>query len=155
MWGSFRSARKPRVTSVVEFKGEEIIVDGSHDGYCRLTGKPTHRRRVVASGNQICVEDSVIGGRGQIAEARLLFHPECRFIKKKESIMIILNNHRVELTSSSPLEIFETRWFPTFGKSIKTHQIILKYGSIPGHWNFRLLRVVSLAGSLGGNYRYT
>ena len=141
MWGSFRSARKPRVTSVVEFKGEEIIVDGSHDGYCRLTGKPIHSRRVVASRNQICVEDSVIGGRGQIAEARLLFHPECRFIKKEESIMIILNNHRVELTSSSPLEIFETRWFPTFGKSIKTHQIILKYGSIPGHWHFRLLRV--------------
>ena len=141
MWGSFRSGRKPRVTSAVEFNGDEIVVEGSHDGYCRLAGRPVHKRWIAASERHISVEDKVIGGCGQIAEARLLLHPDCKPIKRGGTILIGFDRYQVELTSNSDMKITEAKWFPTFGESIKTHQIALAYGPIPGAWNFKLSRL--------------
>jgi len=141
MWGSFRSGRKPRVTSTVEFDGDKIVVKGSHDGYCRLAGRPVHKRQITASERCVSVDDRVIGGCGQIAEARLLLHPDCKPIKRGETILIGFDRYQVELTSNSDMKITETSWFPAFGESIKTHQITLAYGPIPGVWHFKLSRL--------------
>ena len=141
MWGSFRSGRKPRVTSTVEFDGDKIVVEGSHDGYCRLAGRPVHKRRITASERHVSVDDRVIGGCGQIAEARLLLHPDCEPIKRGETILIGFGSYQVGLTSNSDMKITETSWFPTFGESIKTYQIALVYGTIPGAWHFQLSRL--------------
>ncbi len=62
VWGTFRAARRARPTleRVVVEEGR-ITVVGSHDGYRRLYGSPTHRRRWSASPGSLLVEDEVTG----------------------------------------------------------------------------------------------
>ena len=141
MWGSFRSARKPRVDSNVTSTTGEIIVRGRHDGYRRLSGKPIHHRQVRVKEDEICINDWVEGGHGQSAQAQLLLHPSCQVSEEEEGLVIDRDDIRVLILSASPMVIIETEWFPTFGKSYRTHQVVFRYGPIPGNWEIKLLRI--------------
>lgn len=74
VWGSFRVARRARVTELKEGNG---FIEAAHDGYQRLTGKPTHRREWRFGERGFQIRDRITG-RFQEAIGRFHFHPDVR-----------------------------------------------------------------------------
>lgn len=76
VWGGFRVARRAQPFALaVDNNSAEIKVECSHDGYCRLPGRPVHHRQWVLNENSLRVRDR-IEGRFNSAVARYHFHPE-------------------------------------------------------------------------------
>ena len=78
VWGGFRVARRARP---LNWRWGEAAdggwVECAHDGYRRLPGRVTHRRRWTLSPTSLRLEDR-LDGRYQEAVARLHFHPTVR-----------------------------------------------------------------------------
>lgn len=118
VWGSFRVARRARVTEVRESKD---FIEASHDGYRRLTGKPLHKREWRFSERNIQIRDSISGGF-QDAIGRFHFHPDVRIDVDSGDCMrgtIYLNN---ESSISWQIikgrgRIIESTYYPEFNIS--------------------------------------
>jgi uncharacterized heparinase superfamily protein len=138
-WSAFRVGRRPRVARErFEIRGDVIIVEGSHDGFARLSGAPRHRRRFTVGLGSLRVEDFVEGGAGQEVCARLLCHPDARVTK--QGSRVVISRAEVVLTLESPFAatIAESWWCPDFGVRLKTNQIVLRYGTAPCAGSFAM-----------------
>ena len=140
-WGSFRSGRKPLVESEVSISDSRLEINGNHDGYKRLRGKPVHCREVTVSLDMVKVIDTVKGGVGQLAQSRLLFHPDCKLQLNKGMLMIRRDELELHLETSSPIYVLQTTWHPDFGHSYPAQQVVMEYGPIPGAWEFKIYRI--------------
>lgn len=78
VWGGFRVARRARPLNLRWGEAADGgWVECAHDGYRRLPGRVTHRRRWTLSPTSLRLEDR-LDGRYQEAVARLHFHPTVR-----------------------------------------------------------------------------
>lgn len=76
VWSGFRVARRARPLDLdVRETGDDVRVACSHDGYRRLPGRVTHRRRWLINDRRVAVWDS-LGGRFTEAVARFHLHPQ-------------------------------------------------------------------------------
>jgi hypothetical protein len=93
VWGSFRVARRARVTLISETKDQ---LCACHDGYGRLPGKPIHQRTWHFLENRLEIQDEI---RGPFKEAvgRFHFHPNIKPQVLKED-----NSHGVIKISEAP-----------------------------------------------------
>jgi len=65
VWGAFRAGRRARVTGLAAHSGSSALTcEAAHDGYRRLGGRPSHRRRWSLTGDGLRVED-LATGRGR------------------------------------------------------------------------------------------
>ena len=120
----------------------ELHLDGTHDGYRHLPGAPRHRRRLLHRPGVLEVEDSIEGGAGQHAVARLLLHPEVAVDSRRAGslrltsgdVALVLEHHR----AAAP-RVVDALWCPDFGISHRTLQIELPCGSAPcaARWSLR------------------
>ncbi len=80
VWGGFRVARRARPHGVaVTDDGGTVVVTGSHDGYRRLPGRPTHARTWTVGAGSLGVDDAV--DRPELpAAARFHLHPGVRLV---------------------------------------------------------------------------
>jgi len=142
-WKSFRVGRRARVAMQQYVTHEtRFILEGSHDGYAHLPGRPIHKRLFDAGPSRISIEDSVQGGKNQRAEAHLLLHPDVRIERNGESCCnLLIGEERVILESPHPLCIQPASWYPDFGVEIPTHRILLDYGPAPCRGRFSLLKM--------------
>lgn len=75
VWGGFRVARRARPLNLQWSEAADGgWVECAHDGYQRLPGRVTHRRRWTLNPTSLCLEDR-LDGRYQNAVARLHPHP--------------------------------------------------------------------------------
>ncbi|HCU53581.1 MAG TPA: heparinase [Gammaproteobacteria bacterium] len=76
VWAGFRVARraKPQDLSILR-EHDGVRISCAHDGYCRLPGRPVHRRTWASRPGSLSVEDS-IEGHYTSAVARFHLHPE-------------------------------------------------------------------------------
>ena len=138
-WKAFRVGRRADVRlHQCEFDQESLVLDGQHDGYRRLPGSPVHRRRIQTDATYVEIFDRVEGGRGQQTCARLLCHPDCDVSQSDGIATISVGDIRIQLETESPMCVEEAWWLPDFGRSVKTHQIIVHYGNAPCEGGFRL-----------------
>ena len=79
-WKIFRVGRRGRPRDVVWSERENgFELDGRHDGYRRLPGKPVHSRHFEWSHDGVlCVTDRITSSRKVGAISRLHFHPDCQ-----------------------------------------------------------------------------
>lgn len=76
VWGGFRVARRarPRDVSITQ-RDDAVVVTGSHDGYRRLPGRPTHTRTWTVGAGSLRIDDAV--DRPELpAVARFHLHPD-------------------------------------------------------------------------------
>ena len=66
VWGTFRAARRARVSDLTTHRGGELTIEAAHDGFRRLRGRPWHRRRWSLTDAGLRVDD-VVEGSGQHA----------------------------------------------------------------------------------------
>lgn len=141
-WGAFRVARRARIKHLHYQKTSSgFRLSAEHDGFRHLAAKPRHRRSFEVTAQLIQITDEVLGGAGQKAEARLLFHPDCLLEPRQETILISRGKVKVLLCSSAKLRIEKAVYFPDFGKELPCQQIVLDYGTAPCVGNFTLKKI--------------
>ena len=141
-WSAFRVGERPNINNLdYSFDGEKMTVTADHDGYSKLEKQPIHKRKVTAKiGGTILIEDEVIGGTKQIAESRLLLHPDVKIISnEKNRLLLGVDETSVELIYSGiELDVVDCFWWPNFGVEQKTKQLIFNYGVVPNKWQYEI-----------------
>jgi uncharacterized heparinase superfamily protein len=71
VWGAFRAGRRARVRGfAVHSSADGVAFEAAHDGFRRLAGRPSHRRRWSVSATGLRVDDLVTGTGRHAAIAR-------------------------------------------------------------------------------------
>lgn len=126
VWSSFRVARRARAHDVVaEVEGDHLIIEGAHDGYRRLPGDVTHRRRWVLTGSEMVVEDT-LSGRPRNAEAFWHFHPEVSLEAIDPALWSILRGGAVIAQvhfEGGEARVEDRAWAPEFGRLIPNQRL--------------------------------
>ena len=140
-WDAFRIGRRAQVSGV-QYQEMPVgfQVDGCHDGYRHLSGKPLHERTFLFREGLIRVADEIRGGEGQRVEARLLIHPDCSVEMRGKALTIYTQAGEISLETTSPISLHDAQWFPKFGVEYSGKQIVLRYGNAPCHGEFQLVR---------------
>jgi len=77
VWGGFRVARRARPFDLQTAQAaDHVRVDCAHDGYCRLAGRPVHRRTWSMDAHCLTITDTVTGDHPAVA--RFILHPDAR-----------------------------------------------------------------------------
>ena len=78
-WKAFRVGRRANVkVNTVALDEGQLILDGEHDGFHHLAGRPVHRRHFEMSAQCLAIDDEIRNGSGQAVHSRLLLHPDCQ-----------------------------------------------------------------------------
>lgn len=125
VWSGFRVARRARPFGLEISKCDKTLtVACSHDGYQRLPGKPTHRRRWNFAQHSLRVIDSIEGGFGS-ASVRYYLHPAVVATNDgNEGQLSLCNGRVVRWTAVGGIaRVTPSSWHPEFGLSV-TNQCI-------------------------------
>jgi uncharacterized heparinase superfamily protein len=155
LYGSFRAGRRARARlERCEAFGPALAIEGSHDGFERLRGRPRAHRRLIASRRGLHVFDHVTGGAGQPVRSQLLLHPDAELTRGSGELTIRLGELSLRLETRWPIEIDEAVWSPDIGERLATRQIVLRYGPAPclGAFSITVLSPASRRRSRGLAY---
>jgi hypothetical protein len=88
VWSSFRVARRARPGRVFwQESGDSVMLQGEHDGYCRLPVKVEHRRTVVWRKQHFWLVADELKGKGQTTAASYVhFHPNILLEQVEDSV---------------------------------------------------------------------
>ena len=97
MWGAFRVARRGKPRDVKWSPGPEgFTLEGGHDGYRRLPGRPVHRRcfewRLVKG---LQITDTITAELPVRAVSRLHLHPDCRVERAGAGVIVLREGETV------------------------------------------------------------
>lgn len=142
--GSFRVGRRAHgICDTYSAANGQLVLEGHHDGFSSPTDRVRHRRRFEAQDGGLRVCDTVEGGAGEPAVARLLLHDACQ-IRQTDSQQYQIERDGIVVdlsTTAANVKINPARWFPNFGEARDTHQIELYYGPAPCAGSFELTLV--------------
>jgi uncharacterized heparinase superfamily protein len=119
-WGAFRVARRGRPYDVrwVPFDGG-FRVQGWHDGYSRLRGKPKHARQLTwYDAGILLIRDEVGSKRNVEAISRIHLHPDCTVVRQNENSVEVNSPAglvSVRFAGIGTLRVEDALYFPEFG----------------------------------------
>ncbi len=145
-FGAFRCGRRPNVEVRTWSPGRDgFLLEGAHDGFAHLPGRPVHVRRVEAGPGRVIITDRIEGGGAHGARAGLLLHPQVEARVEGNSACLIRGAASVMVTASQPIVSEPAVWWPDMGVEQPTLRLtmLLPSGS-------RELLVEMSAGSAGG-----
>lgn len=129
VWSGFRVARRAYPSSPILTSTEDIAtIECSHNGYMRLSGKVTHRRKWEMSEDSFLITDN-LSGHYSTAKAHYHLHPDIK-VKKNDSLvhLVLPCGEQLELTiDGAEVEVFDTTWHPEFGLSIANQKLVLSF----------------------------
>ena len=121
VWAGFRVARRARAMLELATAHDTIVIQASHDGYCRLPGRNVHRRQWVLGQQALRIEDS-ISGRFTNATAHFHLHPDIRVAAVDGSTATLLlpggQSMGLSFDGAVELNVEDGTWHPEFGLSI-------------------------------------
>ena len=131
-FASFRVGRRAHAKCLAyQATVDGFVLDGSHDGFDHLAGRPRHYRRFAARAGRLTIEDRIEGGAGQRARARFMVHPDCTVALAPKCAEIRRADVVVRLTTNSELRI-EPGWHsPDLGERLATQVIVVEFGPAP------------------------
>jgi uncharacterized heparinase superfamily protein len=127
VWGGFRVARRAKVINY-DYKKffDNIIIKASHNGYHRLSGKPTHSRTWQFLKNKINIVDNISGSGNHLIDTYLHLHPKVILKKHKKNIVYLEisgNKIKIEYEEKGTLKINKSNYHPEFGMSIESSSL--------------------------------
>ncbi|MBD3868178.1 MAG: alginate lyase family protein [Acidobacteria bacterium] len=131
VWSGFRVARRahPGPVSCREDDSGCVEVNGSHDGYRRLEGKPVHRRAFRSVPERFTVTDHI---EGEFRQARAMFHlhPNVRAACLEEgggAVLSLAGDREIRITvAGGECRLVETTWHPEFGVSLPSTGLLVR-----------------------------
>jgi uncharacterized heparinase superfamily protein len=123
-FGAFRCGRRPNVELLRHQESETgFVLEGAHNGYAKLPGKPQHARRFEVSRDAISILDLVEGRTESEASIGFLFHPKCRVDMIEGGAIITSGGVKIRLDCSAPLQREDAVWWPDMGVEIPTWRV--------------------------------
>ena len=130
VWSGFRVARRAKPFGLAICReAESVSVKCSHDGYHRLSGKPTHTRKWEVTQDKITIMDQ-LDGKWETASAYFYFHPDIKIerIDAGECIHIYCQNKQITFEAiNANIRIMDSSYHPEFGVSIPNQCICLEF----------------------------
>jgi uncharacterized heparinase superfamily protein len=125
-YGSFRCARRPNVY-VRSYHADacRFVLEGSHDGFTHLAGRPTHVRQFDVSEQMVRIADRLEGRASRTARIGFLLHPEVTIVGSGSEVGLARGDARVVVRSSDPLTIEDAVWWPDMGHELRTHRLVI------------------------------
>lgn len=129
-WGAFRVARRARPREV-QWKpcSTGFTLDGWHDGYHRLAGRPTHHRAVTWNATVgLQVQDRIRAGQPVRVASRVHLHPRCHVqLRDSHEALVEYDAGSFLLTFTGPGRLIQEDSFycPEFG--IKESNLALAF----------------------------
>jgi len=121
VWHAFRVARRARPREVRSgADGGLLWLEGAHDGYRRLPGRVSHRRRWELSATSLGVTDS-IDGTCREAAAHFRLHPDWNAQVDEADGGTIEGGGaslRWRARGAATVEVVDGTWHPRFGQSL-------------------------------------
>jgi uncharacterized heparinase superfamily protein len=129
-WASFRVGRRGRPRDVrFEPCGSGFRLEGWHDGYRRLPGRPRHERRFrFDPAGVLLVRDRLEGGRPLAARSRLHLHPSCQIAELRERRALVRHpggEFQVLFAGEGELSLEPSFHCPEFGTRLETRALVL------------------------------
>ena len=125
-YGAFRCGRRPDVT-VTDYAGgpDSMLLEGHHNGYRDLPGRPELFRRIEASADRVAITDRIVSRAWHAATARLLLHPDCSV--SCDGAVATVRRGRTTLTfrASLPWRVEPALWWPDMGIELATQRLCL------------------------------
>ncbi len=123
MWGAFRVGRRGRPRGVNFMpRRDGFTLEGWHDGYHRLPGRPTHRRRFDwSAGEGLVIQDRVESGWPVTAVSRLHLHPACEVEQISPETVAVRTGGEPVCTITAQgagIEIGKYFYFPKFSTKV-------------------------------------
>jgi uncharacterized heparinase superfamily protein len=125
----------PLSPSIREESGK-ILFEGGHDGFCRLLGRPVHRRFVrLEESDTLEVKDQVAGQGTHLIESFIHLHPDVEMSFEANGNGVLgLKGEKVffEMWNFDSYQIEESFFCPEFGLKIPNKRIrMIKEGRLP------------------------
>jgi uncharacterized heparinase superfamily protein len=130
-FGAFRCGRRAHASVRVHGTSADggMVLEGTHDGFIRLPGRPYPVRRftVTPDAQSVVIEDRIENGRGQTATARFLFHPDCVLLVEGERARIRRADVEIELIAEAPLRRERANWSPDLGVGVPAERLAVRF----------------------------
>lgn len=130
VWDGFRVARRARPFGLeVEEDGEQIRILCGHDGYCRLPGRPVHRREWRFGDRGLEVRDS-IEGHFREAAARYHFHPDVSLVLTADAAGrgVLRDGRKFSfVVEGGDVRLLETTYHPEFNVGIPNQSLEVRF----------------------------
>lgn len=151
VWAGFRVARRAKVFDLRIDRSKQSI-SASHDGYHRLSGKPTHRRKVIMRNGWMEVIDAVYGRGSHQTVGFWHFHPDLEvldIVKVDETTTCLklaygMGQLSLWIEGADNVRTEPNTWHPGFGVSRKNTRLVFELdGELPHsirtsvYWNPR------------------
>jgi uncharacterized heparinase superfamily protein len=141
-FGAFRCGRRPNVEVLsYEQRADGFVLEGTHDGFCALTGRPRHVRRFEAGPDGLVITDRIEGKPTVAARIAFLLHPDIELACSGRDATLRGDRAVVQFGSSEPIEVEPAVWWPDMGVELATRRLIVRLA--PGVTSTRTqLRIV-------------
>jgi len=128
-FGAFRCGRRPNVVlRAFEARADGFTLEGAHDGYAHLPGRPVHVRRFDVRPQAIVVEDRIEGACARDACVGLLLHPDIEATIDGQVALLAARDDPervlIRLEASQPLALHSAVWWPDMGGERATSRIV-------------------------------
>jgi uncharacterized heparinase superfamily protein len=130
-FGAFRCGRRPRaeVLACEPTANGGLVLEGTHDGFDHLPGRPRHVRRFVMSpaAGSIEIVDRIEGDGTRAATARLLLHPACAVRIDGPRAVVEREDVRVDVVAQQPIRCEPAYWSPDMGLWLETRRLVIHF----------------------------
>jgi uncharacterized heparinase superfamily protein len=130
-FGSFRCGRRARARVIACQSTERggMMLEGTHDGFDHLPGRPRHVRRFVLSPSAESIEilDRIEGDNRRVATTRLLLHPTCAVEIDGSRAIIRHDDTMVDVVAQQPILSEEAYWSPDMGLWLQTRRLEIRF----------------------------
>lgn len=138
-FGAFRMGRRARAHCRHHRQDAEgLELEGTHDGFAHLEGRPVPSRRFEVTADTLKIRDRVTGGSGQPVRAQLLIHPNWRVEASGTRARLTRNGLEIEIEASAPIVALPACWWPDLGVERPTWRLVVTYGAAPAAGKLRL-----------------
>jgi uncharacterized heparinase superfamily protein len=122
VWKEFRVARRahPQELHVEHIGNGTVWVVGHHDGYCRLTGRPVHRRAFRFRAGHLSIVDEISGSGTHDIEAFVHHHPAITVRHEPPQAFALFHGEcaigRIECAAWQQADLRQGWYCPEFGR---------------------------------------
>ena len=125
-FGAFRCGRRPNVeVRRCKARSGGFVLEGVHDGFCHLPGRPHHVRRFEASPKRLRILDRVEGCADRPARIGFLLHPDVAVDTEGNVVRLSWPGASIIMQTSQPLAIEGAVWWPDMGHERKTCRLVI------------------------------
>lgn len=128
-WASHRVGWRGRprdVAAAVDSSSGAIRIQGAHDGFSRLPGRPIHKREIELTVDSLVIRDSLSAGEGRTSRIYFHFHPDCVLERQNGNIRILTPGGNLVMGADHPMKIEEAWYCPEFGLKYRNKAVVVE-----------------------------